>query len=147
MPHGTLEVVLSSAKGLEDTDFMNNMDPYVLFICRTQEQKSSISSGQGTTPEWNETFIFTVSEGTTELKAKIFDKDVGTEDDAVGEATIPLEPVFVEGEIQPTAYNVVKDGEFKGEIWIALSFKPSENRSRGFENETYGGWKNSEASY
>jgi Ca2+-dependent lipid-binding protein len=41
----------------------------------------------GTTPEWNETFIFTVSEGTTELKAKIFDKDFGTEDDAVGEAT------------------------------------------------------------
>jgi len=79
----------------------------------------------GTTPEWNETFIFTVSEGTTELKAKIFDKDVGTEDDAVGEATIPLEPVFVEGSIPPTAYNVVKDEEYKGEIWVALSFKPS----------------------
>lgn len=44
-------------------------------------------AGQGTTPEWNETFIFNVSEGTTELKAKIFDKDVGTEDDPVGEAT------------------------------------------------------------
>ncbi|CAN6971223.1 hypothetical protein IGI04_034316 [Brassica rapa subsp. trilocularis] len=147
MPHGTLEVVLVSAKGLEDTDFLSSMDPYVQFTCRTQDQKSNIASGQGTTPEWNETFIFNVSEGTTELKAKIFDKDVGTEDDPVGEATIPLEPVFLEGDIPPSAYNVVKDGEFKGEIWIALSFKPSENRSRGVEEESYGGWKNSEASY
>ncbi|KAL1190089.1 16 kDa phloem protein 2 [Cardamine amara subsp. amara] len=147
MPHGTLEVVLVSAKGLEDTDFLNNMDPYVLLTCRTQEQKSNVASGQGTTPEWNETFIFTVSEGTTELKAKIFDKDVGTEDDAVGEATIPLEPVFVEGSVPPTAYNVVKDEEYKGEIWIAVSFKPSENRNRGMDDESYGGWKNSEASY
>ncbi|CAN8245351.1 unnamed protein product [Cochlearia groenlandica] len=147
MTRGTLEVLLVSAKGLEDTDFMNNMDPYVLFLCRTQEQKSSVASGQGTTPEWNETFIFTVSEGTEELTVKLFDKDVGTEDDSIGEATIPLEPVFLEGEIPPTAYNVVKDEEFKGEIWVALSFKPSENRSRGYEEESYGGWKNSDASY
>ncbi|CAH8357618.1 unnamed protein product [Eruca vesicaria subsp. sativa] len=147
MSHGTLEVVLVSAKGLEESDFLNNMDPYVLLTCRTQEQKSNVASGQGTTPEWNETFIFNVSEGTTELKAKIFDTDVGTEDDPLGEATIPLEAVFLEGDIPPAAYNVVKDEEFKGEIWIALSFKPSENRSRGFEEESYGGWKNSEASY
>ncbi|CAG7860981.1 unnamed protein product [Brassica rapa] len=147
MPHGTLEVVLVSAKGLEDSDFLNSMDPYVLLTCRTQDQKSNVASGQGTTPEWNETFIFNVSEGTTELKAKIFDTDVGTEDDPLGEATIPLEAVFLEGDIPPSAYNVVKDEEFKGEIWIALSFKPSENRSRGFEEESYGGWKNSEASY
>ncbi|XP_009112966.1 16 kDa phloem protein 2 isoform X2 [Brassica rapa] len=139
MPHGTLEVVLVSAK--------DSMDPYVLLTCRTQDQKSNVASGQGTTPEWNETFIFNVSEGTTELKAKIFDTDVGTEDDPLGEATIPLEAVFLEGDIPPAAYNVVKDEEFKGEIWIALSFKPSENRSRGFEEESYGGWKNSEASY
>ncbi|KAF8100949.1 hypothetical protein N665_0213s0014 [Sinapis alba] len=78
MPHGTLEVVLVSAKGLEDSDFLNSMDPYVLLTCRTQDQKSNVASGQGTTPEWNETFIFNVSEGTTELKAKIFDTDVGT---------------------------------------------------------------------
>jgi hypothetical protein len=41
------------------------------------------------------------------------------------QCSIPLEPVFVEGSIPPTAYNVVKDEEYKGEIWVALSFKPS----------------------
>jgi len=37
---------------------------------------------------------------------------------------IPLEPVYEEGYIPPTAYNVVKDGEFKGEIKIGLAFTP-----------------------
>ncbi|KAH0857197.1 hypothetical protein HID58_085458 [Brassica napus] len=110
MPHGTLEVVLVSAKGLEDSDFLNSMDPYVLLTCRTQDQKSNVASGKR-------------------------------------QCSISLEAVFLEGDIPPSAYNVVKDEEFKGEIWIALSFKPSENRSRGFEEESYGGWKNSEASY
>ncbi|CAH8256008.1 unnamed protein product [Arabidopsis lyrata] len=49
--------------------------------------------------------------------------------------------------LKPEASNVVKDEEYKGEIWVALSFKPSENRSRGIDEESYGGWKNSEASY
>ncbi|WZZ85950.1 hypothetical protein YC2023_114529 [Brassica napus] len=150
MPHGTLEVVLVSAKGLEDSDFLNSMDPYVLLTCRTQDQKSNVASGQGTTPEWNETFIFNSRVRLLTARCSRCGKkkhDVGTEDDPLGEATISLEAVFLEGDIPPSAYNVVKDEEFKGEIWIALSFKPSENRSRGFEEESYGGWKNSEASY
>jgi len=38
--------------------------------------------------------------------------------------SIPLEPVFEEGSLPPTPYNVVKDGEFKGEIRVALTFLP-----------------------
>ena len=75
MPVGTLEVLLISAKGLENTDYLckfplpfnfgsifqlfwclwniliviliwsGNMDPYVVLTCRSQEQKSSIASG------------------------------------------------------------------------------------------------------
>ncbi|XP_010553510.1 PREDICTED: C2 domain-containing protein At1g63220-like [Tarenaya hassleriana] len=146
MPQGTLEVLLVNAKGLEDSDFLNNMDPYVVITCRTQDQKSSVASGQGSTPEWNETFMFTVSEGTSELKLKILDKDTGTQDDSVGEALITLEPVFMEGKIPPKAYNVVKDEEYKGEIWVGLTFTPLETREIDFE-ESYGGWKQSEESY
>ncbi|XP_019053119.1 PREDICTED: elicitor-responsive protein 3 isoform X2 [Nelumbo nucifera] len=87
MPQGTLEVLLVSAKGLENSDYLCNMDPYVILTCRTQEKKSSVASGQGAEPEWNENFVFTVSEGATELNIKIMDSDSGTEDDFVGEAT------------------------------------------------------------
>ncbi|XP_022732803.1 elicitor-responsive protein 3 [Durio zibethinus] len=144
MPQGTLEVVLVSAKGLENTDFLSKMDPYVILVCRTQEQKSSVASGKGSDPVWNENFVFNVSEGVSELKLKIMDSDFGSHDDFVGEATIPLEPVFVEGKLPPTAYNVVKDEEYRGEIRIGLTFTPEESYTRDFEvEESFGGWKQS----
>lgn len=45
-----------------------------------------VGAGQGSNPEWNEKFVFTVSEGTTELILKIMDSDAANEDDFVGEA-------------------------------------------------------------
>lgn len=41
---------------------------------------------KGSTPEWNETFLFTVSGHVPELHLKIMDKDTFTADDFVGEA-------------------------------------------------------------
>ncbi|KAH1080360.1 hypothetical protein J1N35_020121 [Gossypium stocksii] len=144
MPQGKLQVVLVSAKGLENTDFLCNMDPYVLLTCRTQEQKSSVASGKGSEPEWNEDFIFNISEGASELALKIMDSDTGSQDDFVGEVAIPLEPVFIERNIPLTAYTVVKDGEYRGEIKLGLTFTPEERQSRDFEvEESFGGWKQS----
>ncbi|KAJ4952619.1 hypothetical protein NE237_029451 [Protea cynaroides] len=144
MPRGTLEVVLVKAKGLEDTDFIGKMDPYVILTCRTQEQKSTVASGKGSEPEWHESFVFTVSDGVEELHVKIMDSDFGTHDDFVGEATIPLEPVFVEGSLPPTPYNVVKDQEYCGEIRIGLTFTPEDCfPEQDPEEESYGGWKES----
>ncbi|PON86445.1 C2 domain containing protein [Trema orientale] len=146
MAQGTLEVLLVGAKGLENTDFLNNMDPYVTLTCRTQEQKSSIASGKGTEPEWNETFVFNVnSDGVSELTLKILDSDTGSQDDFVGEATISLESVFSEGTIPPTVYNVIKDEEYRGEIRVGLTFTREERGDRGFSagEESFGGWKES----
>ncbi|KAA3475882.1 elicitor-responsive protein 3-like [Gossypium australe] len=147
MPQGKLQVVLVSAKGLENTDFLyqeRNMDPYVLLTCRTQEQKSSVASGKGSEPEWNEDFIFNIFEGASELALKIMDSDTGSQDDFVGEVAIPLEPVFIERNIPLTAYTVVKDGEYRGEIKLGLTFTPEERESRDFEvEESFGGWKQS----
>ncbi|KAF3448531.1 hypothetical protein FNV43_RR09244 [Rhamnella rubrinervis] len=146
MAEGTLEVVLLGAKGLENTDFLSNMDPYCILTCRTQEQKSTVASGKGSEPEWNETFVFTISEGASELTLKILDSDTGTGDDFVGEATIALEPVLAAGNVPATSYNVVKDEEYKGEIRLSLTFTPTVHSGRGYraqEEESYGGWKES----
>ncbi|XP_065858935.1 elicitor-responsive protein 3-like isoform X1 [Euphorbia lathyris] len=145
--HGTLEVLLCGAKGLENTDLVKNMDAYVVLCCRSQEQKSSVASGQGSEPEWNENFIFTISDSATNLVLKILDSDVGTADDFVGEATIPLEAVFQERSIPPAVYNVVKDEKYKGEIKLALTFKPEQHGSHGHQEEEMGGWKDSSADY
>ncbi|KAI9075122.1 hypothetical protein K1719_042853 [Acacia pycnantha] len=143
MPQGTLEVLLVSAKGLENTDFLKNMDPYVILTCRTQEQKSGVASGKGSEPEWNETFVFNLTGDISELTLKILDSDVGTHDDFVGEATIPLDAVFTAGSIPPTAYNVVKDEEYHGEIKLGLTFTPEGRGSEYVEEENVGGWRES----
>ncbi|XP_071730729.1 16 kDa phloem protein 2-like [Rutidosis leptorrhynchoides] len=159
MPTGKIQVLLVSAKGLHDTDFFNKMDPYATITCRTQEQKSNVASGQGSSPEWNETFEFSVTGEVPELVIKIKDSDVGTEDDDVGEAKIPLEPLFLARSIPPTAYNVVINDEFCGEVKVGLEFIPDESheyehgherghaREHGHghheEDRSYGGWKES----
>ncbi|KAG6511842.1 hypothetical protein ZIOFF_029920 [Zingiber officinale] len=83
-----------------------------------------VYTGAGSEPEWNETFVFTVSDSVTNLTIKLFDKDTFSSDDFVGEAKIPLDPVFVEGSIPSTIYNVVKDQEYCGQIKVGLTFTP-----------------------
>ncbi|KAI4326987.1 hypothetical protein L6164_019496 [Bauhinia variegata] len=74
--------------------------------------------------EWNETFVFNISGGVSELKLKIMDSDSVTADDLVGEVSISLEGAF--SEVTPSSYNV-------------------ERCERGFHEEgyRYGGWKES----
>ncbi|KAJ8470484.1 hypothetical protein OPV22_024827 [Ensete ventricosum] len=141
MVRGTLEVLLVSAKGLVDVDFFGKMDPYAVLMYRSQEQKSSTASGAGSNPEWNETFVFNVSDSVSELIVKLMDSDTFSKDDLVGEAKIPLEAVFAEGSLPPTVYSVVKDQQYCGEIKVGLTFTPVE--TRGFDEETFGGWKHS----
>ncbi|KAL2892285.1 Elicitor-responsive protein 3 [Bienertia sinuspersici] len=107
-----------------------SMDPYVILTCRTQEQKSSIST------EWNETFVFRVSGDVPDLNLKIMDKDNFSADDFVGEANLPI-----------ASYNVVKDGEFKGEIRVGLTFTPESYHGRDLPEEELGGWKQSSYGY
>ncbi|KAK6947751.1 C2 domain [Dillenia turbinata] len=142
MVQGTLEVLLVGAKGLDNSDFLNNIDPYVLIRCRTQEQKSSVASGAGSTPEWNETFAFTISGDVSELVIRIMDRDCIGDDDFLGEAKIPLDPVFEEGSLPAASYNVVKDEKYCGEIRVGLNFK-GEVVDRDLPEEDYGGWKES----
>ncbi|KAL3619312.1 c-5 sterol desaturase [Castilleja foliolosa] len=147
MVRGTLEVLLVGAKGLENTDFLCDMDPFVVITCHSQEKKSTVASGKGCDPEWNENFVFSLSDDIPELLIKILDSDGPSGDDFVGEAKIPLESLFVEGSIPPMSYNVVKDEEYRGEIKVGLSFTPDEGGTEEFagQEETYGGWK--ETSY
>ncbi|KAK9056199.1 hypothetical protein SSX86_027288 [Deinandra increscens subsp. villosa] len=144
---GTLEVLLVSAKGLQDTDLLCNMDPYVILAYRSQEKKSTIASGKGTTPEWNETFLFNVSsKDSTDLKIKIMDSDGGVGvDDFVGHGSIPLDTLFQDGEIPAKSYHVMKDDAYCGEIRIGLSFTSQVQKSRGFDSTdgNIGGWKQS----
>ena len=45
-----------------------------------------IDSGAGSDPEWNETFVFTLTDHVSELTIKLMDSDSVSNDDYVGEA-------------------------------------------------------------
>ncbi|KAG6400459.1 hypothetical protein SASPL_137291 [Salvia splendens] len=143
MTKGTLEVLLVSAKGLDDSDFLSGSDPYAVLTYRTQEKTSGMGAVDGSCSEWNESFLFSISSDVPELKIKLMDKDTFTADDFIGEATIPLQPLFVENSLPPMAYHVVKDEEYHGEVRVALTFTPQRSRGDEVEEESLGGWKQS----
>ncbi|ONK71366.1 uncharacterized protein A4U43_C04F7810 [Asparagus officinalis] len=124
MVQGKIEVLLVGAKGLENNDYLKDMDTYAILKFCSQEQRSSIASGKGVEPEWNENFVFTVSNNVSGFKIRLMDSDSGNEDDFVGEVEISLEALFDEGSLPPTVYNVVKDEEYKGEIKVGFTFTP-----------------------
>ncbi|KAM0978690.1 hypothetical protein ACFX1X_014885 [Malus domestica] len=141
MPRGTLEVNLVNAKGLKNTEFFGNMDPYVIITCKKQQKKSKVATAQGSNPEWNENFVFSVADGVTELHLMIMDKDTGTADDFVGELSIPLRTIYEEGKLPPMKYNVLRNKKYHGEIKIGFTFTPAVSNDR--ELEFVGGWKES----
>ncbi|KAM0981551.1 hypothetical protein ACFX19_014843 [Malus domestica] len=141
MPRGTLEVNLVNAKGLKNTEFFGNMDPYVIITCKKQQKKSKVATAQGSNPEWNESFVFSVADGVTELHLMIMDKDTGTADDFVGELSIPLRTIYEEGKLPPMKYNVLRNKKYHGEIKIGFTFTPAVSNDR--ELEFVGGWKES----
>ena len=127
-PRGTLEVTLVGAKDLKNMDKMGMMDPYVVFTYKDQEKKSQVANGQGSEPDWNETFLFTIAGAEDELRLKIYDEDSGNPDDYVGELSIPLDAIVTdtgaEGRMPPTPYEVMRNDKIKGEITIGLFFNP-----------------------
>ncbi|KAD4178365.1 hypothetical protein E3N88_26956 [Mikania micrantha] len=163
MPIGKLQVHLVSAKGLHDTDFFTmlhqvlclNLLSIRIFVLQIHNPLAEgVLTGQGSSPEWNETFEFTVtSDEEPKLVIKIKDSDVGSDDDIVGEAKIPLEPVFLAGSVPPTSYNVIINDEFCVEIKVGLEFIPEEKHEHGHrhrhghghheEERNFGGWKES----
>ncbi|KAL8166943.1 hypothetical protein V2J09_008442 [Rumex salicifolius] len=141
---GKLDVLLVSAKSLEASDYFSKNDPYAVLTCRTQEFKSSVASaGNGTNPQWNENFVFSISGDVSYLSVKLYDKDTFTADDYLGQAEIPLEAVFDVGNFPVSAYNIVKDEKYCGQVKLSLTFRPEPERShaRGLSNEELGGWK------
>ncbi|KAJ8534783.1 hypothetical protein K7X08_016511 [Anisodus acutangulus] len=102
------------------------MNPYAVITCRTQEKKTSTASGEGSDPEWNENFLFTISRGCDEINIKIMDENTFGSDDYIGEATINLEEVFNQGEVPTSLYDLHKDGDQCGNIKLGLTFTREE---------------------
>ncbi|EFJ31928.1 hypothetical protein SELMODRAFT_439849 [Selaginella moellendorffii] len=88
MSAGTLEVFLIGATDIKNCDILWKSDPYAILKFKGQSFQSSTAKGQGSTPKWNEKFVFSL-EGESDVPledetmfVKLFDKDhvVGSDD-------------------------------------------------------------------
>ncbi|GMI87149.1 hypothetical protein like AT3G55470 [Hibiscus trionum] len=151
MAVGLLEVLLVGAKGLEDSDFLGDMDPYVIIEYKGQEHKSTVARGDGSSPSWNEKFTFKAeypgSGDGYKLVLKIMDKDTFSSDDFVGQATIYVKDLLAIGaekgnaEIHPAKQSVVNaENRYCGDITVGVTFT---REVEGNEGEEYGGWRQS----
>ncbi|KAL6311852.1 hypothetical protein AAG906_024446 [Vitis piasezkii] len=151
MTIGMLEVLLLDARGLQDTDFLGGMDPYVLIQYKNQERKSSVARGLRS-PVWNEVHIqsgISRGEGQYKLVLKIMDKDTFSADDFLGQASIYLEDLLALGvengkaELHPCKYRVVRtDQTYCGEIRVGINFTPKVKEEK--DEIQVGGWKESD---
>lgn len=146
-----MEVLLVKAKGLQQTDIFARMDPYVLLQYKRQECKSGVVHEGGSSPVWNEKFVFRVeypgSGDNYKLTLKIMDKDVFSSDDFVGQAIIYVKDLLEEGvengsaELRPRKYSVVRaDNSYYGEIEVGITFSRKEDE---YNDDDIGGWKDS----
>ncbi|KAJ9684267.1 hypothetical protein PVL29_016653 [Vitis rotundifolia] len=153
MTIGMLEVSLLDARGLQDTDFLGRIDPYVVIQYKNQERKSSVARGDGGSPVWNEKFTFRVEypggEGQYKLVLKIMDKDTFSADDFLGQASIYLEDLLALGvengkaELHPCKYRVVQtDQTYCGEIRVGINFTPKVKEEK--DEIQVGGWRESD---
>lgn len=76
---------------LQDITFVLLLDElWIKLVCAlycVTKGKLYIYAAQGSAPEWNETFLFTISDDSADLHLKIMEKDNFSADDYVGEAT------------------------------------------------------------
>ena len=86
--------IISTPKKNSWSDMLTEWDVMFMFFYYREDGLGNplyvwqmICAGKGTEPEWNESFVFTISDGASELTLKIMDSDTGTADDIVGEAT------------------------------------------------------------
>ncbi|XP_071933285.1 16 kDa phloem protein 1-like [Coffea arabica] len=129
---GTLEVLLVCAEGIRHTNIVGKPTYYVILECRDQVHQSKTSRGHEEV-FWNEKFTFELPERGTDdeiyLKLKIMDEEFFSRGAFVGQTTIFLKGIIVEGkdkgiiEVKPAPYNVVLDDDtFKGQISIGLKY-------------------------
>ncbi|KAG0370539.1 hypothetical protein BGX24_002008 [Mortierella sp. AD032] len=124
---GQLYVKLNSAKNLSNKDWFGKSDPFVeMWLEKDYKQRSKDAKGQN--PVYNQTFCFYVRAGQDKLYAKVVDKDT-LNNDKIGDTSIPLSGVFVNGKEGPKNYDLTK--------WLGLSTNGQLNMDMQY-TEDYG---------
>jgi len=85
---GCLIVRVIAGKSLDSSDWVGNLNSYVML--RINKQLHATASVEGLAPTWEETFTFDVNSATQTLEVSLYDKD-GQCSELVGQANLEIE--------------------------------------------------------
>lgn len=121
---GVLTVTLASASGLAAADAWGTSDPYAVVRAGGCGHRSA-TVARSLTPTWGETFDLYVGSSVDRLTVSLFDADLLSGDDPLGEAVLPLADVVagrVSGDV--TLPLTTGDGAAAGAVTLTLSYAP-----------------------
>ena len=96
------------------------MDPYVVLEINGLKVQTSIKTGAGKFPSWEETYSLRCKVGQT-LKIAIWDEDTLKSDDLVGEGTLTITDYHINSSVAlwvPLNYNKLNCGELALELCL-----------------------------
>ncbi|KAG8058412.1 hypothetical protein GUJ93_ZPchr0002g23587 [Zizania palustris] len=115
---GILKVKVKGGTNLAIRD-MSTSDPYVVLTLGQQKAQTSVIKGN-LNPVWNEELKLSVPQQYGPLKLQVFDHDMLSKDDLMGEAEIDLQPMI-------NAAAAFGDPELLGDIQIGRWLKSGDN--------------------
>ena len=121
LEHGLLRVHLIGAKGLKPADRNGKSDPYVRLLIAGQRAKSKTIKAT-LDPKWDETFEFACVRGDLlkhDLQLRVFDWDLASTDDKLGDASLSLEPV-----LHRLEHSCEVELSTQGQVSLRLSWAP-----------------------
>ncbi|XP_074574512.1 putative ADP-ribosylation factor GTPase-activating protein AGD13 [Curcuma longa] len=115
---GELKVKVIRGINLAVRDLLTS-DPYVILNLGRQKVQTTVKNSN-LNPVWNEEFKFTVPQRYGALKLQVYDHDMFSADDIMGEAEVDLQPMI-------TAALAFGDPELLGNMQIGRWFKTNDN--------------------
>ncbi|XP_035542051.1 protein C2-DOMAIN ABA-RELATED 7-like isoform X2 [Juglans regia] len=108
---GLLRIRVQRGINLAVRDSLSSSDPYVVVTFGEQKLKSRVVDNN-LNPEWNDALTLSVKDLDVPITLRVYDKDILTSDDKMGDAEIDIKPYVecVRGglENQPNGFEVKK---------------------------------------
>lgn len=102
-----------------DTDTFGKMDPYLRVIVGGQTFQTDVCKGGSKNPKWDDSFDFPMS-GNGSIQVSVWDKDAGSADDLIGDATLNLYQLgSVPNQIE--WFDIFHNGSIAGKVAVQIN--------------------------
>ena len=111
---GLLKIKVKEGRLFRDTETFGKMDPYCMLEFRDHKFKTRVHKDGGKNPRWGDEFEVRVNDLHEEVKFKIMDEDVGS-DDTVGYGIIKISALCINHGVNDW-FSIMYENKLAGQI-------------------------------